>query len=154
MLFLSMSSKCSGKLSLHSSCVAGSPTTQACVSADSGWLDNRMNLYAWYQRHTFSFGLKWGPRNRWEPCQAVSWNQFIIPVVACLIQTAHCQLLPLHSSQTFLIHSSQILLLYLSQVLLFHLSQSLPLYIPQHASSPPLANSSSPLPTRKYKSYN
>ena len=65
--------KCSGKLSLHFSCVAGSPTTQACVSADSGWPDNRINLYAWYQRRTFSFGLKWGPRNHWEPFSR-SWK--------------------------------------------------------------------------------
>lgn len=65
--------KCSGELSLHSTCVSRPPTAQACVGVDYGWPDNRINLYSWYQRCTFTFGLKWGPRNRWEPF-STSWE--------------------------------------------------------------------------------
>lgn len=65
--------KCSGELSLHSTCVSRPPTAQACVGVDYGWPDNRINLYSWYQRCTFTFGLKWGPRNRWEPF-STSWK--------------------------------------------------------------------------------
>ena len=32
--------KCNGELSLHSSCVSGSPTAQACVGVDDGWPNN------------------------------------------------------------------------------------------------------------------
>ena len=151
--------KCSGKLSLHFSCVAGSPTTQACVSADSGWPDNRINLYAWYQRRTFSFGLKWGPRNCWEPFSR-SWK---LP---------SSQLKPIYSSCGSMLDPNRTLPTATSPLLtnishpLIPNPTPLPLPstplppipistpLPQHASSSPLANSSSPLPTRKCKSCN
>ena len=139
--------KCSGELSLHSTCVSRPPTAQACVGVDAGWPDNRINLYAWYQRRTFTFGLTWGPRNHWEPF-STSWR---LPSsqLKPIYDTCGSRHDPIRSFPTGTLHPSQTFLMYLSQILLLYLYLYIPIStpLPHPRSLPVFTPASSPRPS-------